>query len=286
MSAPPQAWGAVDRPRSPRVTGVLRAEFRKITTTRLWWIMWLCIFVLGGGYAALPATVALLEAGAAGAPSPFDDPGITRSIYNGGNTLSRILAMVVGIAAMGSEYRHQTLAATYLATPRRLKVLLGKAWSLLLFGLLYGATSVAAGMIVAAGFILSQDGQFFLGRADTWRSLLLGVCSIALWTMIGMGIGILIKNMLVAMLVGISFAYLVEPILVGRVLPAGVGPAAQPDAQRGHQRDARDHLADTVRRPAPLRLVAGRAGAGGLVPGAGDRRGAVHCASGRVKGNR
>ena len=31
--------------------------------------------------------------------------------------------------------------------------------------------------------------------------------------MIGMGIGILIKNMLVAMLVGISFAYLVEPIL-------------------------------------------------------------------------
>ena len=46
-----------------------------------------------------------------GSVSPFDDPGIVRSIYNGGNTLSRILVMVVGIAAMGSEYRHQTLAA-------------------------------------------------------------------------------------------------------------------------------------------------------------------------------
>jgi ABC-2 type transport system permease protein len=195
------------------VSGILRAETRKITTTRLWWIMLICILVLGGGYAALPATVAVLEAGATGAGPPFDDPGIVRSIYNGGNTLSRILVMVVGIAAMGSEYRHQTLAATYLATPRRTRVLLGKAATLLLFGLLYGLASVAAGVAVSVPFILVNDGSFFWDQPETWRSLILGVCSLALWTMIGMGIGILIKNMLVAMLVGISFAYLVEPIL-------------------------------------------------------------------------
>jgi ABC-2 type transport system permease protein len=195
------------------LSGILRAETRKITTTRLWWIVLICILVLGGGYAALPATVAVLEAQATGSGPPFDDPGIVRSIYNGGNTLSRILVMVVGIAAMGSEYRHQTLAATYLATPRRLRVLLGKAATLLLFGLLYGLASVAAGVAVSVPFILANDGSFFLDQPETWRSLILGVCSLALWTMIGMGIGILIKNMLVAMLVGISFAYLVEPIL-------------------------------------------------------------------------
>ena len=144
---------------------------------------------------------------------PFDDPGIVRSVYNGGNPVARVLALVLGIAAMGSEYRHQTLAATYLATPRRTRVLLGKAASLLLFGLLYGVASVLAGVVVAVPFILVNDGSFFFDRADTWRSLVLGVGSLALWTMLGMGIGILIKNMLVAMLVGISFAYLVEPIL-------------------------------------------------------------------------
>ena len=114
---------------------------------------------------------------------------------------------------MGSEYRHRTLAATYLATPRRARVLLGKAGSLLLFGLLYGLASVLAGLVVAVPFILFNSGSFFLDQPETWRSLVLGVLSLALWTMIGMGIGILIKNMLVAMLVGISFAYLVEPIL-------------------------------------------------------------------------
>ena len=189
------------------MSGTLRAELRKITTTRLWWIVLICILVLSGGYAA---GVALLQPGAGTA---FDDPGIVRSVYNGGNPVARVLVLVLGIATMGSEYRHQTLAATYLATPRRTHVLLGKAASLLLFGLLYGVASVLAGVAVSVPFLLVTDSSFLFDRADTWRSLVLGVGSLALWTMIGMGIGILIKNMLVAMLVGISFAYLVEPIL-------------------------------------------------------------------------
>lgn len=189
------------------MTGILRAELRKITTTRLWWIMLICILVLGGGYAA---GVALLQPGGG---APFADPGVVRSIYNGGNPATRVLAMALGIVAVGSEYRHQTLAATYLATPRRRRVLLGKAVSLLLFGLLYGVASVAAGVAVSVPFLSANDGSFFFGRAETWRSLVLGVGSLALWTMIGMGIGLLVKNMLAAMLVGISFAYLLEPIL-------------------------------------------------------------------------
>ena len=189
------------------MSGVLRAELRKITTIRLWWIMLICTLVLSGGYAA---GVALLQPDTG---APFQDPGIVRSIYNGGNPVARVLAVVLGVAAMGFEYRHHTLAATYLATPRRSRVLLGKVSSLLLFGTLYGVLSVLSGVAAAAPFLLSNDGSFFLDRADTWRSLILGVLSLVLWTMFGMGIGILIKNLLVAMLVGISFTYLLEPIV-------------------------------------------------------------------------
>lgn len=189
------------------MSGTLRAELRKTTTTRMWWVLLICVVVLSGGYAA---GVALLqpETGA-----PFEDPGIVRSIYNGGNPVTRVLALMLGIATIGAEYRHQTLAATYLATPRRTRVLLGKAGSLLLFGLLYGGAAVVAGVVVSVPFVVGRDGSFFFERGDTWRSLLLGAGSLALWTVLGIGIGILIKNMLVAMLVGITFAYLVEPIL-------------------------------------------------------------------------
>jgi ABC-type transport system involved in multi-copper enzyme maturation permease subunit len=199
--------------RVPDDGGVLRADLRRITTTKLWWVALICIFVLSAGYAALPATVAWLQGRAGVASSPFTDPGIIRSIYNGGNVLSRILAMVVGIVAIGSEYRYGTLAASYLATPRRVRMLLGKAGALLIFGVIYGIVSVAAGILVAIPFVLANNGSLLLDQPATWRSIILGVCSIALWTMIGMGIGILIKNMLVALLVGIILGFLVEPIV-------------------------------------------------------------------------
>jgi ABC-2 type transport system permease protein len=194
------------------MSGALRAELRRISTTKLWWITLICIFVLSAGYAALPAAVAL-QSKAGVTSSPFTDPGIIRSIYNGGNVLSRILAMVVGIVAIGSEYRYGTLAWSYLATPRRIRMLLGKAGALLIFGLIYGITSVAAGILVAIPFVLANKGSFLLDQPATWRSIILGVCSIALWTMIGMGLGILIKNMLIAVVVGVILGFLVEPIV-------------------------------------------------------------------------
>ena len=195
------------------MSGALRAELRRISTTKLWWITLICIFVLSAGYAALPAAVALLQSRAGVASSPFTDPGIIRSIYNGGNVLSRILAMVVGIVAIGSEYRYGTLAWSYLATPGRIRMLLGKAGALLIFGVIYGITSVAAGMLVAVPFVTANNGSLLLDQPDTWRSIILGVCSIALWTMIGMGLGILIKNMLIALAVGILLGFLVEPVI-------------------------------------------------------------------------
>lgn len=195
------------------MSGVLRAELRRIATTKLWWIVLICIFVLSAGYAALPAAVALLQSRSGVASSPFADPGIIRSIYNGGNVLSRILAMVVGIVAIGSEYRYGTVASSYLAMPRRVRMLLGKAGALLIFGVIYGIVSVAAGILVAIPFVIASNGSLLFDQPAIWRSIILGVCSIALWTMIGMGIGILIKNMLVALLVGIILGFLVEPVV-------------------------------------------------------------------------
>lgn len=208
----------VSKPTSPRGNSaststlrlVVRSELLKIRTTKLWWIIGLCVLVLAGGYAALFAGVAALQADATDTAA-FTDLGAVSSVYNGGNTITRILVLVVGIMAMGGEYRHRTLTSTYLATPRRMTVLAGKALSLLAYGLLYGAVSVLAGALVAVPFLLYFDASFFLSSASMWRSLLLGVVSIALWTLMGMGIGILIRSMIVAMLVGIGFAYIVEP---------------------------------------------------------------------------
>lgn len=194
------------------MTAALTAELIKVFTTKLWWILLICVLLLGGGYATLPAITAILTEPTA-AVAAFEDAATLRAVYNGGNTLSRILALVIGLMSMGGEYRHRTIVATYLAVPHRLRAVAAKAVALTLFGLLYGLVNLLAGVVVAVPFVLVRGGSFFLDQPETWRSMALGVVSIALWTMIGFGFGILIKNMIVAMLVGIGFAYLLEPTL-------------------------------------------------------------------------
>lgn len=194
------------------MSGVLVAEFRKIQTTRLWWIMLISIFLGAALYAGIYGFVTYLQADLEKV-SPFSTEAQLSAVYNGGNTLARILALVVGIMAMGGEYRHQTLASTYLATPQRFRVVGAKAVSMVCYGLVYGVASVIAGLLVAIPFVLYFDGEFFLGSWQMWRILLMGVLSMAAWTMIGMGIGILVRNMIVAILIGVGFAYIVEPML-------------------------------------------------------------------------
>lgn len=194
------------------MSGLLLSEFRKVGTTKLWWIMAIAVFLGAGVYAGVYGFVTWLEADAQGL-DPFTTESDLSSVYNGGNTLARILALVVGVMSMGGEYRHKTLVTTYLATPKRLKVLSAKGIVLIGYGLFYGVVAVLAGFAVAIPFVSVFDGQYFLDSGSMWRSLAMGVLSMAAWTLIGMGIGILVRNMIVAILIGAGFAYIVEPML-------------------------------------------------------------------------
>ena len=88
--------------------------------------------------------------------------------------------LVVGIAAMGSEYRHNTRASTYLATPRRFQVLLGKAATLLLFGLLYLLEDV--GYLARAAFVVDRlmgrvglEGRAFVALLSSYACAVPGM---------------------------------------------------------------------------------------------------------------
>ncbi len=193
------------------------AELRKLTTTRLWWSVAVGVLVLGAGFAVLPAVVELVRPDG----EPFRSEGSVLAVYNGGNLASRILALVVGITTIGGEYRHQTMATTYLAVPRRGRVVAAKVAALGLVGLMYGALNQLAGVGVAVVVLRRGGGRFFLDDPRTWRSLALGAVSVALWSLIGMGLGVLVRRLGLALLVGVGFAYLVEPSLAAVFLLRG-----------------------------------------------------------------
>src|SRR2546421_5539508 len=71
-----------------------------------------------------------------GAPT-LQDPAGVRNVWASAGQAG-IMALVVGILGMTTEFRHQTITATFLATPRRGRVVTAKMLVHAGLGVLYG----------------------------------------------------------------------------------------------------------------------------------------------------
>lgn len=193
----------------------IRSEFRKFFTTRLWWGMAIAIFVGGGAFAALFAWVVNQPAGAGGPGGQAisgTDTQVANTVYTAGISVGYLLLLTIGVLSIGGEYRHKTITSTFLATPRRTRAMLAKVAALVGIGALYGLISLAGSVSVGAVALSLIDRPLF-PSSDVARSLALSLLVLALWALIGLGIGILISNQVAALLVGIGVAWIVEPLL-------------------------------------------------------------------------
>jgi ABC-2 type transport system permease protein len=204
---------------------LIRAELLKIFTTRLWWGLLIGVLATAALFAGVLAAVSG-RGGQAGVPA-LDDPATIRSVYTTGLGVSRLIMLAFGIIAMSGEYRHQTITSTVLASPHRLRIVIAKLIAVTITGVGYGCATVIAGVGVGAPIVAARGAAVRLTSDGIPRALLLTVLAVALWGVIGLGIGTLIRNQIVALLVSIGVAWLVEPILVFILDLAHAGEAAK-----------------------------------------------------------
>jgi ABC-2 type transport system permease protein len=194
----------------------VRSELLKLRTTRLWWGMAIAIFVAGALFAALFGFLYTMDMGATpqdGMTVPMgDDTQIANSVYTAGLSVGYLLLLTIGVMQVGSEYRHKTITGTFLAVPKRGRALLAKVVALVVIGVGYGLVSLLGSVSVGAA-VLSARGVDPFPSVEVLRSLALSLLALSLWALIGLGVGILIPNMVAALLIGIGFAWIVEPIL-------------------------------------------------------------------------
>ena len=193
----------------------IRSEFRKFFTTRLWWGMAIAVFVSAAAFAVLfgfivdnPSTAG----GPGGGQIIGDDAQVANSVYTAGTSIGRLLLLTIGILAIGSEYRHKTISATLLATPRRVRAMVAKAAALMGIGVLYGLLNLAGAVTVGAVVLGVIDRPAF-PSSEVARTLVLSLLVLALWALLGLGIGILIPNQVAALFIGVAVAWIVEPLL-------------------------------------------------------------------------
>lgn len=200
----------------PSLLRQCRSELLKLFTTRLWWGMAIGVFLAGAIFATLFAALyasGTLDNAAEPGSAPVGDPTqMANTVYTGGIGVGYLLLLTIGVIQIGSEYRHQTITGTFLATPRRARVMLAKVLALLVIGAGYALVSMV-GSVAFGATTLTLMGEDPFPSAQVLRTLLLSLLVLGLWALIGLGVGILIRNQVAALLIGIGVAWIVEPIL-------------------------------------------------------------------------
>lgn len=192
----------------------VRSELRKFFTTRLWWGMAIAVVVSAAAFAVLFGFVvdSGAPAGPGGGQLVGDDTQVANTIFTAGISVGYLLLLTIGILTVGAEFRHQTISATFLATPVRLRAMLAKVAALVLIGGFYGLLSLVASVGVGTVVLRVIDRPAF-PSSDVVRTLALSLLVLALWALIGLGLGILIPNQVAALFIGVAVAWIVEPLL-------------------------------------------------------------------------
>jgi ABC-2 type transport system permease protein len=186
----PQRVTYVEGPDHLRFTHVVRSEFIKLTSLRSTGFLIAALLTLGIGVSLL--FVLTLESG--GVPSVQSVAFTLDSITLGTLLFGQIIAGVLGVLAISSEYASGTIQPTLVAVPRRVPALLAKA--LVLFPLLtatalvsqFGSWAVTYPLYSAYGI---QTEVYAPGFA---LALVGGAVYIGLCGVFGLGIGTLLRS--------------------------------------------------------------------------------------------
>lgn len=199
----------------------LAAETIKLATTRLYVGFLVAavalVVVVTGLQFALGDDTRLGIEGAATVVQTDED---LRSVLNVAG-VAAVFGLVLGALAVAGEFRHGTIVATFLAEPRRERVVVTKMAVYFVAGVLFGivvevaAVTVAAGWLVATGATVPIGGSVLVGLA-------LDPLAVGLASAFGVGVGAGVPNQLGAVLVVLGWVMVAEQ-LIGGLLPQVTG---------------------------------------------------------------
>jgi ABC-2 type transport system permease protein len=206
--------GSTARPRDGRHARLVRSEVRKLASTRA--PSWVAASAVGMTLLALSGAVA-----SGGIPEETlrTTDGLRMVLGHGG--LAAILALVLGVLSTASEHRHGTIVDTLLSEPRRGRVLGAKVATLVVVG-------AALGVVVAVGAWLGTSA-WYAGKgidlplafsdATTLRTLAGIVVWNALYAVLGVALGTIIRTPAGAIVTAILWLYVLEMAIAG-LLPS------------------------------------------------------------------
>jgi ABC-2 type transport system permease protein len=209
------------------VTTLLRAELLKLRTTRTF-------VALVSASLGLSLLVVVL----AGLLSKNLTKNDVHDLFT--SDFSGLFILLLGVTGMAGEWRHRTITGTVLAAPKRVRLLAAKVLSYAVAGAFLSLVVTIAIMIVGTAILGARD-QVTLGAGQMadilWRNLAVA----AYFGAVGVCVGALVRNQVVAIVGLLILALAIEPALsaltddVAKFLPTSGAPNAVTNTSFGDQ---------------------------------------------------
>jgi hypothetical protein len=214
----------------------VRAEWTKLFTTRVWIGLVLGSCAIVGGFTALTTAFAgVTQNGQESAP--VGTPEFEQAAFGVGASAS-VLLLILGIIGMTQEYRHRTATPTFLTEPRRGRVIIAKLIAYALVAEPFALLILAVNVLVVEIYAGARGDAPAL-NADNLQALGAAGVVLIVYSVIGVGIGALLRNQVGAIVGSLVYLFVVESIFAAipalqsayKWLPGGAAQAITSNTQ-------------------------------------------------------
>lgn len=183
---------------------LIRSEVLKIRSTQVWFWM----VLLAAAFTTLGTVFMVVTA------ISDHDNGVPVDYYAlfTQSEGAGVALLVLGLLGLTTEFRHKTITPTLLATPNRWRLLAGKAASYGVFAIIYALICVLLNFAIAIIWLSSVGVPIEFGQgvpggvAKTFAMLVIT-------GMFGLGLGAVLRNQAAAMVFGIVYFFVLDPLL-------------------------------------------------------------------------
>ena len=192
----------------------LRSEWIKLRTVR----MNLVLFIIA---VAFPVIVSVLVA-SLGDITDLQVSDVA-GLVTGSSVVTALLLGVVGAVSISAEFAFGTIRPTFAATPRRMRVLVAKGIVIAVFAAVAETLVVVFCYLVSSSIATSRGASLSLDGDTEARAALIGIVIFAvIVSLLGFGLGMVIRNTPTAVAVLILWPLVVENIVRLILSAAGV----------------------------------------------------------------
>ena len=168
---------------------LIRAELRKLTSTRMPWVFLALLVVIGAINAAAVAFGTDMDGSKTFISSAEDQQSLVAFAAN-----AMMIAGLFGAIAVSREYGHGTVVPMFLAEPRRTRAVLAQFVAVLAGGAALGFVGAALSIAALALGLSATDYGFLMSAGGVARVVAASTYGGAAGALLGAGIGALVRN--------------------------------------------------------------------------------------------